>query len=56
MSTWRFEVVSGVGAGIVVAVLARLAGATPLDGALLGAAFAVAWIITGLLLRRSRRR
>jgi hypothetical protein len=50
------EVLIGSGAGLVVAILARLFGASLLTSALEGIAFSAAWLIVALMLHRDARR
>jgi len=54
--SWRVEALSGLGAGLVFAILARLVGVSSSTSALEGIAFAVMWIVTGLFPRRRARR
>jgi hypothetical protein len=54
--SWPLEVLSGLGAGLLVALLARFVGVTTSTSPLEGMAFALMWILTGLFLRRRRGR
>jgi hypothetical protein len=53
---WRLDLVSGLVAGLLFVALARSLGASLPTSLLEGTAFAAAWLITGLFLRRRAKR